>query len=119
SRYPHSSRAVFALALSAGLVCAAWAQSPQPSLRLVSQTPVSSSPAVSAQELQEIAVDAYLYAYPMVLMEATRRAATQVQTSLAGRAPMNQFGHRTALPQPGATDIAWPSVDMLYSSLWY
>ncbi|MVW71487.1 DUF1254 domain-containing protein [Bordetella sp. 15P40C-2] len=113
-------KAILAGAISAGFACAAWAQAPQPSMRLVSQTPTAAvSPSVTADELQDIAVDAYLYAYPMVLMEATRRASTQVQTSLAGRAPMNQFGHRTAFPEPGATDVGWPSADMLYSSLWY
>lgn len=114
------SKAILVGALSAGFACAALAQSPQSSLRLVSQSPTAvAGPAISAEELQDIAVDAYLYAYPMVLMEATRRASTQVQTSLAGRAPMNQFGHRTVFPEPGATDVGWPSVDMLYSSLWY
>lgn len=118
SRSTHRSKAILAVALSAGFASAAWAQSPQPSMRMVSQTPVV-SPVVSAQELHEIAVDAYLYAYPMVLMEATRRASTQVQNPLAGRAPMNRFGHRTAFPEPGAADVGWPSADMLYSNLWY
>ena len=113
-------KAILVGAIGAGFACAAWAQYPQPSMRMVSQTPVAAaSPAVSAEELRDIAVDAYLYAYPMVLMEATRRASTQVQNSLAGRAPMNQFGHRTTFPEPGATDVGWPSADMLYSSLWY
>jgi len=116
----HWPRAALAVALGACFACAALAQYPQPSMRLVSETPTAASgPVVSAEELRDIAVDAYLYAYPMVLMEATRRASTQVQTSLAGKAPMNQFGHRTVFPDPGATDVAWPSTDMLYSSLWY
>jgi len=115
-------RAVLAGALGACFACAALAQAqyPQPSMRLVSETPMAApGPAMTAEELRDIAVDAYLYAYPMVLMEATRRASTQVQTALAGKAPMNQFGHRTVFPGPGATDVAWPSTDMLYSSLWY
>ena len=119
-RLKHGPAAMVAGVLSAGLVCAAWAQSPQPSMRLTSQTSVASTgPAVSAEALQDIAVDAYLYAYPMVLMEATRRASTQVPKPLAGKAPMNQFGHRTVFPEPGSTDVGWPSADMLYSSLWY
>ncbi|MBV7484690.1 DUF1254 domain-containing protein [Bordetella sp. BOR01] len=115
-------KAVLAGALGTCFACAALAQypQPQPSMRLVSETPMAApSSAVTAEELQDIAVDAYLYAYPLVLMEATRRASTQVQTSLAGKAPMNQFGHRTVFPDPGVTDVAWPSTDMLYSSLWY
>lgn len=137
--------------LSAGMICAAQAQStypstapapsyrsapttpqtypsgyPKPSMRLVSETPVPATAAtaapvapMSAQELRDAAVDAYIYAYPLVLMEMTRRAATNVQTPLAGRAPMNQFGHRTAYPDPRDTEVAWPSTDALYSSMWY
>ncbi|WP_144630124.1 DUF1254 domain-containing protein [Bordetella genomosp. 13] len=100
---------------------------PRPSMRMVSQTPVPApapAPAIpvaamTGAELRDAAVDAYIYAYPMVLMEMTRRASTNVQTPLAGRAPVNQFGHRTAYPDPRATDVAWPSTDALYSSLWY
>src|SRR3546814_18347353 len=78
-------QAALAGALGACFTCAALAQYPQPSMRLVSETPMAAaSPAVTAEELQDIAVDAYLYAYPMVLMEAKRSASTQVQTALAG-----------------------------------
>lgn len=66
-----------------------------------------------------MAIDAYIYAYPMVLMEVTRRQTTNVQSPVAGRAPMNQFGHRTSLPDARTADVAWPSTDTLYSSLWY
>lgn len=112
--------ATLAGALGACFACAALAQEPRHTLRLVSETPaVASSAPLSAQELRDTAVDAYLYAYPLVLMEATRRSSTQVQHALAGKAPMNQFGHRTVFPDPGNTDVAWPSTDMLYSSLWY
>jgi len=101
----------------------AQAQSPTPSLRLVSETPSpstpSSTPAVTAQELHDIAVDAYIYAYPMVLMELTRRHATNVQSPVEGRAPVNQFGHRTTFPEAKSASMAWPSADALYSSLWY
>lgn len=100
---------------------------PKPSMRLVSETPVqapAAAPAIQVApmteaELRDAAVDAYIYAYPLVLMEMTRRASTNVQSPLAGRAPMNQFGHRTAYPDPRANDVAWPSTDALYSSLWY
>ncbi|KOF53564.1 hypothetical protein AD428_12830 [Achromobacter sp. DMS1] len=97
---------------------------PQPSLRLVSETPYQpgGAPAaapMSEEELRDTAVDAYVYAYPMVLMELARRQATAVQTPLDGKAPMNQFGHKAAFPDPQATDTPWPSADTLYSSLWF
>lgn len=99
------------------------AQSPKPSLRLMAETPVSAkpaaAPAVTAHELHHIAVDAYIYAYPMVLMELTRRQATGVQSPIEGRAPINQFGHRSTFPDAKNVSMAWPSADALYSSLWY
>lgn len=116
------SAAVLASVLS---MCffSAQAQAPRPSLRLVSETPSPAmqlpAPAVTAEELRNIAVDAYIYAYPMVLMELTRRQATDVRSPIEGRAPVNQFGHRTLLPEAKSAGAAWPSTDALYSSLWY
>ncbi|KAG1422115.1 hypothetical protein G6F57_023556 [Rhizopus arrhizus] len=59
---------------------------------------------MSEQDLRDTAIDAYVYAYPMVLMELARRKATAVQSPLDGRAPVNQFGHKTAFPDPRAAD---------------
>ncbi|MDQ8031465.1 MAG: DUF1254 domain-containing protein [Bordetella sp.] len=118
-------------ALSAGMACSVSAQtpSPTPTLRLVSETPYPVAPGsaptaamtapLTAEELRDLAIDAYVYAYPMVLMEMTRRHATNVQSAVAGRAPMNQFGHRTVFPDAKSTDVAWPSADTLHSSLWF
>jgi len=110
------------LACAIGMSCAAAAQSPRPTFRLVSETPAATPVAaatVSGQELHDIAVDAYVYAYPMVLMELTRRGATNVQTPLDGRAPLNMFGHKTAFPDAKTPNARWPSTDTLYSSMWY
>lgn len=95
---------------------------PQPTLRLVSETPVqgaSMAPTVTAEELQRIASDAYIYAYPMVLMEVTRRASTSVASPIEGKAPMNQFSHRATLPDASTRDVTWPTTDVLYSNLWF
>lgn len=127
---PRAVSGKWRLALLAGAlgVCSALAvqghahaQSPTPTMRLVSETPYPSTtaPAVSAQELHDIAVDAYIYAYPMVLMELTRRSATNISAPMDGKAPMNQFGHKTAFPDAHTPNTRWPSTDTLYSSLWY
>lgn len=75
-------------------VSQAQGRSPTPTMRLVSETPYP-APAtgvrlapLSAQELRDVAIDAYIYAYPMVLMEVTRRQTTNVQSPVAGRAPI-------------------------------
>ena len=77
-------------------------QAPRSTLRLVSETPypaaAAPAPRMSEQELRDTAIDAYVYAYPMVLMELARRQATAVQSPADGKAPMNQFGHKTAFP---------------------
>ncbi|ARP92074.1 hypothetical protein CAL14_18760 [Bordetella genomosp. 9] len=121
---PHSGKwRLAALACVLGVSGMAVAQSPQPTLRLVSQTPVPAPtvPAapMSAQELHDTAIDAYVYAYPMVLMELTRRNTTNVASPLDGKAPMNQFGHKTVFPDAATPQARWPNTDTLYSSMWY
>ncbi len=75
---------------------------------------------VSADEAYEIGVDAYTYAYPLVLMETSRRVMTNVtEPDPGGRAPMNQFPHRRSFPDASFTDVVRPNADTLYSSLWY
>ena len=60
------SAAVLAGALGVCFVTATQAQSPRPSMRLVSETPypaaAAPAPQMSAQELRETAIDAYVYA---------------------------------------------------------
>lgn len=68
----------------------------------------------------EIAADAYVYAFPLVCLELTRRAATNVSApSPTGRAPMNQFAHREAFADPGTTDLIRPSADTISSTMWF
>ncbi len=71
-------------------------------------------------DVREIAIDAYMYAYPLVLMEVTRREVTNVEEpTKTGRAPMNQFAHMPTCPDATFTDISHPNADALYSILWY
>ena len=76
---------------------------------------------LSADEALEIAVEAYVYAYPLVIMDVTRA----VFTNTAGvdnarlRAPVNQFAHARAFPDAAFTDVVRPNADTLYSTLWF
>jgi hypothetical protein len=71
-------------------------------------------------QLSEVATSAYIYAYPLILMEMTRRVSTNVaDTSHFGRAPMNQFGHVPAFPDASFTDVVRPNADTLYSLMWF
>jgi len=66
----------------------------------------------------EIAVEAYVFGYPLVLMDATRRLATSVAHATTQRAPSNQFAHFRAYPDSTFTDRASPNADTLYSLAW-
>ena len=78
--------------------------------------------ALSAEEANEIATEAYLYAYPLVLMDVTRKVATNVAapSPVGGiHAPLNQFAHVPVFPDASFTAVVRPNADTLYSSLWF
>lgn len=85
--------------------------------------PARADPApVTADEALAIATDAYVYAYPLVLMELSRRVLTNAGEGAPARvhgAPMNQFAHMRTFPDASFTDVVRPNADTLYSSLWF
>ncbi|MCU1715683.1 DUF1254 domain-containing protein [Pseudomonas sp. 5P_3.1_Bac2] len=83
------------------------------SLPLVVQGEVKIAP----EELQDIARDAYIYAYPLVLMQLTREVGTNVSQPTGLRAPLNQLAHGRAFPDEKFTDVVRPNADTLYSVL--
>lgn len=76
-------------------------------------------PSLSDREVRDIAVEAYVYAYPLVLMEVTRRVMTNVAEPTARGAPINQFYHMRTIPDASFTDVVRPNADTLYSTLWF
>ncbi|MGI8328492.1 DUF1254 domain-containing protein [Actinomadura scrupuli] len=70
-------------------------------------------------EVSRVAVDAWLFGYPLVLMELTRRVMTGTPRSADDeRAPMNRFHHLRTVPDATFTKVVAPNVDTLYSSAW-
>ncbi len=70
-------------------------------------------------ERNQIAEEAYLYLYPMVLMDVTRRVATNVPLGLKpGLGPANVFSHMTAFPPGDFKEVVRPNFDTLYSSVF-
>ena len=71
------------------------------------------------QEAWEIAVEAYIYLYPLVMMDVTRRQATNVGPGqVLGRGPMMTFTHVPAFPPADFRDVVRPNFDTLYSIAW-
>ena len=57
------------------------------------------APAITAQEAHDIAAEAYLYFYPLVSMDASRRQLTNIEPGkMPGREPMNTFSHLRTYP---------------------
>lgn len=69
-------------------------------------------------DLHEIAAQAFIYGYPLVLMERTRQIMTAVPRPYNGRAPINQYAHATKFPDHTFTDVVSPNVDAFYSTAW-
>lgn len=73
----------------------------------------------TAQDAHEIGVEAYIYLYPLVLMDITRRQLTNIEPGkMAGRGPMNTFSHLRAFPPGDFKEVVRPNFDTLYSSAW-
>jgi hypothetical protein len=70
------------------------------------------------RDAREIARDAYIYAYPLVLTEITRRVMTNVERPKGLRSPMNQMAHARAFPDASFTDFVRPSADTLHSAMF-
>jgi hypothetical protein len=73
-------------------------------------------PAVTPEEAHAIAVQAYLYLYPLVTMEITREQLTNVARPEGIHAPMNTFYSFPAYPTADLKVVVRPNFDTLYSS---
>ncbi len=80
---------------------------------------VPQTPNLSDAETKDIAAEAYVYAYPLVLMEMTRRVMTNVARPNERGAPINQFHHMRSVPDAHFTDVVRPNADTLYSTMWF
>jgi hypothetical protein len=76
----------------------------------------SASPAITEQEAQAIAVDAYVYFYSLVTMDVTRRQFTNIEPGKElGKGPMNMFNNVPEYPPADFKGVVRPNFDTLYS----
>jgi len=80
--------------------------------------PANATP-VTEDEAYAIGIEAYTYAYPLVLMETTRRVSTNAGVPGRLRAPVNRFANMQSYPDATFKDVVRPNADTLYSSLWF
>jgi hypothetical protein len=76
------------------------------------------APAISQVEASAIAVDAYLYFYPLVTMDLTRQQLINTEPGKGIGGPMNTFDNIAAFPTADMKVVVRPNFDTLYSSGW-
>ena len=94
-------------ALAACLACVAFATTSQ-----------STQAKENAFEAVPDGIDAYIFGYPLVTMEMTRRVMTNVREPESTRAPMGQFVRMRQYPDASYRDVTAPNADTLYTTAW-
>jgi hypothetical protein len=87
----------------------------------MTRTPIPSTPAVdsiSKQDAHEIGVAAYVYFYPLLTMDVTRKQLTNVAKAEGIHGLMNTFVSLRAFPPADMKAVVRPNFDTLYSSAW-
>ena len=91
--------------LSCGFLSACSAEKTQP------DTP-------DTETVWETVSEAYIYAFPLVLTDATKTLSTNTDGTMTGRAPINQFNHAKKLADASFRTVVTPNVDTVYSQAW-
>jgi hypothetical protein len=74
---------------------------------------------ITEQEARAIGVDAYLYFYPLLSMDITRRQFTNVEPGkVFGKGPMNMFVNVPEYPPADFKGVVRSNFDTLYSIAW-
>lgn len=66
-----------------------------------------------------LATDAYIYGYPLVTMEMTRRVVTNVATPVGTRGPMGTIIKLREYPNASFRDVTAPNADTLYTTAFF
>ncbi|SJM35257.1 DUF1254 domain-containing protein [Mesorhizobium delmotii] len=74
--------------------------------------------AASQDPLLSAAVDAYIYGYPLAIIDMTRRQLTNVATVGPTRAPRGQLRRLRSYPAVDDRSVPAPNADTLYTDAW-
>jgi len=73
---------------------------------------------LTAAEATQLGTDAYIYGYPLVTMEYTRRVMTNVREVEGTRGPAGQVLKVRSYPNASFRDVTAPNADTLYTIVW-
>lgn len=80
--------------------------------------PAGAKSALTSRTAFDLGVEAYVFGYPLVAMDLTRRLMCNVQEPAGLRAPMGQFARVRAFPPASNRDVTFPNADTLYAGVW-
>ncbi len=79
----------------------------------------SASVTILSADLRTLSREAFVYFYPMVMMDVTRRQAVNSPVGTTpGSGPPKRFSHMRAFPSADFRAVVRPNFDTLYSSAW-
>jgi len=82
---------------------------------LMTNLPSQAAP-LTAAEATELGTEAYIYGYPLITMEYTRRVITNVEKPEGTHAPMGQLIRLREYPNASFRDVTAPNADTLYTT---
>jgi hypothetical protein len=74
--------------------------------------------ALTPAEALVLATEAYIYGYPLVTMEITRRVMTNTAKQHGTHGPMGQLRSLRTYPDASFREVTAPNADTLYSAGW-
>jgi hypothetical protein len=86
---------------------------------LTTQALAAGAAGLSQADANKAALDAYVYGFPLVLMDVTKEQSTNVaKPTISSAAPLNQFSNIPGFPPPENHAVVAPNADTLYSVAW-
>lgn len=74
---------------------------------------------ITSEEAHAIGVEAYVYFYPLLTMDVTRKQLTNIEPGKEfGKGPMNMFVNVPQYPPANFKGVVRPNFDTLYSIAW-
>ena len=86
--------------------------------RRVSAAGARAAERITEEDARSIGVQAYLYLYPLVTMDLTRKQLTNVERPEGIHTPINTFASLAEYPSAEMKVVVRPNFDTLYSSAW-
>jgi hypothetical protein len=78
----------------------------------------AAKPTLTQREAFDIAIEAYIFGYPLVTMDLTRRVMSNVRAPEGMKAPIGQFARARAYPLASDHDVTLPNADTLQTIIW-